>query len=202
MNYVEGTTRLQGFRKEIAAIRKQMRKVQASLEPQQVEDYVLKGRNGKVRLSQLFGDSDELFVVHNMGRACVYCTLWADGINGVYDHLADRAAFVVSSPDAPAAQEAFAESRGWRFPMVSHKGTTFAKDMGYGSEAGGWMPGISVFRREGERILRVSDAAFGPGDDFAAIWHILDLLPEGAADWSPQYKYGADRASAAAGCCT
>lgn len=201
MNYAEASKRLDGFRKEIARVRKKMRKVQAAIEPEEVEDVALAGPNGKVKLSDLFGDKDELFVIHNMGRSCVYCTLWADGVNGVYDHLADRAAFVVSSPDAPAAQKKFAESRGWRFPMVSHKGTTFAKAMGYGSEKDGWVPGVSVFRRKGKKILRVSDTAFSPGDDFASIWHFFDLLPDGSGDWEPQYKYRGKKKPAAAGCC-
>jgi predicted dithiol-disulfide oxidoreductase (DUF899 family) len=199
MNYAQGTRQLDGLRKEIAAIRKKMRKVQASLEPEEVEDYALEGPDGRVRLSQLFGDKDELFVVHNMGRSCVYCTLWADGVNGVYDHLADHAAFVVTSPDTPAAQRKFAAGRGWRFPMLSHRGTSFAADMGYGSAEKGWRPGISVFARRGETLLRVSDTGFGPGDDFSAVWHLFDLLPEGAGDWSPQYRYRARKA--AASCC-
>jgi hypothetical protein len=74
--------------------------------------------------------------------------------------------------------------------MVSHSGSTFAADMGYRSKEGGWLPGISVFRRDGNRILRVSDAGFGPGDDFCALWHIFDLLPGGAGDWQPKYRYG------------
>jgi hypothetical protein len=45
-----------------------------------------------------------------------------------------------------------------------------------------------VFRRDGNRILRVSDAGFGPGDDFCALWHIFDLLPGGAGDWQPKYR--------------
>jgi hypothetical protein len=49
----------------------------------------------------------------------------------------------------------------------------------------GWLPGVSVFVKQGERICRVSDNRFGPGDDFYAIY----LLPEGADSWQPQYKY-------------
>lgn len=201
MNYTHGTRQLRGFRKEIAQIRKKMRKVQASLAPEEVEDYVLDNGSGKVRLSDLFGDKDELFVVHNMGRSCTYCTLWADGVNGVYDHLADRAAFVVTSPDTPAAQKKFARSRGWKFPMLSHKGGAFASDMGYGSPEAGWRPGISVFKRENGKILRVSDAEFGPGDDFSQIWHIFDMLPEGVGEWSPRYRYGRRKMPAAMECC-
>jgi predicted dithiol-disulfide oxidoreductase (DUF899 family) len=72
--------------------------------------------------------------------------------------------------------------------MVSHRDTSFARDMGYQGD-NGWLPGVSVFRKQGQRITRVSDTRFGPGDDFCAIWHFFDLLPEGANDWQPQYKY-------------
>jgi predicted dithiol-disulfide oxidoreductase (DUF899 family) len=51
------------------------------------------------------------------------------------------------------------------------------------------LPGISVFKRDGKRIVRVSDARFEPGDDFCTLWHILDLVPEGVADWSPKFIY-------------
>jgi len=65
-------------------------------------------------LAGLFGRKDDLVVIHNMGSSCPYCTLWADGFNGLYDHLANRAAFALSSPDAPAAQKRFAEGpRDW-----------------------------------------------------------------------------------------
>ena len=133
-----------------------------------------------------------------MGRGCSYCTLWADGFNGVYDHLADRAGFVVASPNPVEAQKEFAASRGWRFPMVSHAGTSFTEDMGYfrpGADAfadklGSWFPGVSVFQKAGDAILRVSDAELGPYDDFCSVWHFLDLLPEGPAGWEPKARYG------------
>ena len=141
-----------------------------------------------MRLSELFGDKDTLFVIHNMGTTCRYCTLWADGFNGVLPHLQSRAAFVVSSPDEPARQQQFANSRGWKFPMVSHQGTSFAGDMGYASERG-FAPGISVFRKAGGRILRVSDTRMGPYDDFCSVYHFFDLIPGGAGDWAPQFKY-------------
>jgi predicted dithiol-disulfide oxidoreductase (DUF899 family) len=188
MSYKTTAKKMAEYRQQIAELRKKIRKAQASVEPEEVQDYNFTGVDGSIRLSELFGDKDDLFVIHNMGSSCPYCTLWADGYNGIYDHLANRAAFVVSSPDPPAKQKKFAAGRGWRFPMVSHEGTTFAQDMGYRSR-NGWMPGISVFKRDRDRILRVSDTGFGPGDDFCALWHIFDLLPEGAGDWQPKYRY-------------
>lgn len=189
MNYRESAAALAAYRGQIAELRRRMREVQAEIEPEPVADYALAMPDGTVRLADLFGGKADLFVIHNMGASCPYCTLWADGFNGIYDHLADRAAFVVSSPDPPEAQRRFAAGRGWRFPMVSHRGTTFAADMGYRSESGGWLPGISVFCRDRDRILRVADTGFQPDDDFCALWHFLDLLPEGAAGWKPQFSY-------------
>lgn len=188
MDYQATTKELNGYREQIAGLRKKMRELQSKIEPQPVEDYKLETTKGPVRLSGLFGDNDTLIVIHNMGASCPYCTLWADGFNGVAEHLADRAAFVVISPDAPDKQKQFADSRGWRFRMASHQGTSFAEDMGYKGESG-WLPGVSVFKKQDGGIVRVSDTALGPGDDFCAVWHLFDLIPEGAGDWAPQYKY-------------
>jgi predicted dithiol-disulfide oxidoreductase (DUF899 family) len=190
MNYKDTRDRIADYRQQIAALRVKMREAQAAVEPEDVRDYEFKTVEGKTRLSDLFDGKEDLFVIHNMGTSCAHCTLWADGFNGIYHHIADRAAFVVVSPDPPSAQKKFAASRGWRFPMVSHDGSTFAQDMGYRSEKGGWRPGISVFKRNGGRILRVADTSLSPRDDFCTLWHMLDLLPESAAGWQPKFKYG------------
>jgi predicted dithiol-disulfide oxidoreductase (DUF899 family) len=189
MKYALASEKIAAYRRDIRDIHQKVRAAQAEAEPQEVQDYEFQTTAGTVRLSQLFGDHEDLMVVHNMGSTCPGCTLWADGYNGVHHHVITRAAFVVSSPDTPEAQKVFAQSRGWKFPMVSHMGTTFAADMGYRSDTGGWRPGISVFKREGQKILRVSDAAWSPGDDFCSVWHYFNLLPGGAAGWMPKLSY-------------
>jgi predicted dithiol-disulfide oxidoreductase (DUF899 family) len=189
MMYRDTAAKLAAYRGEIAELRRKMREVQAAIEPEAVRDYEFATTEGPARLSQLFGAKHDLFVIHNMGRSCPHCTLWADGFNGIYQHIADRAAFVVVSPDPPGVQQIFAAGRGWRFPMASHQGTSFAVDMGYRSPDGGWLPGVSVFRLDGDRILRVADTRFEPSDDFCTLWHLLDLLPEGATDWHAKFAY-------------
>lgn len=195
MKYREGSRRLVAYRNRIASLRRRMRDVQRRIEPQPVDDYTFASTKGPIRLSQLFGGKRDLIVIHNMGSGCPYCTLWADGYNGLYAHLATRAAFIVTSPDPPAGQRRFARSRGWRFPMVSHQGTTFAADMGYRSREGRWLPGLSAFRRGRDGIVRISDAGSSPGDDFCAAWHLFDLLPDGAAGWQPRLRYAGARRS-------
>lgn len=192
MNYSETKSALEAKRAQITSIRDEMRALQAEVEPQAVEDYELSGWGGPVRLSQLFSDKPNLIVIHNMGRACSSCTMWADGFNGVYDHLASRAAFVVSSPDPVEVQKAFAAGRGWRFPMVSHADTSFALDMGYrrpDAGHGGYSPGVSAFRKEGDRILRLSDTELGPMDDFCVYYHLMEMLPGGDAGFTPRFSY-------------
>jgi len=130
-----------------------------------------------------------------MGAGCPACTMWADGFNGVYDHLAALAAFVLASPNPVEVQKRFAESRGWRFPIVSYGASHFAEDMGYrhrdpdDERTGGWNPGVSIFRREGDSILRLTDAEFGDYDAFCALWAFYSLIPDPDPNWKPSYSY-------------
>ncbi len=188
MSYRDTVVQLNDYRRQIAGIRSEMRTLQAQVEPEVARDYVFGTPEGKVALSALFGDKPDLFIIHNMGKSCPACTMWADGFNGVLAHLENRAAFVVTSPDDPQTQAAFAASRGWRFRMVSHANTSFAADMGYRGE-NGWHPGISVFRQENGQILRVSDTGLGPGDEFCAVYNFFELLPDGPAGFRPKFAY-------------
>src|ERR1700688_4138403 len=117
MKYAAGSEIMGIYRREIADIRQKMRAVQAEIEPQEVDDYEFKTPAGTVRLSELFGDHEDLMVVHNMGTSCAGCTLWGDGYNGVHHHVITRAAFAVSSPDTPAVQQKLAQARRWKFRM-------------------------------------------------------------------------------------
>jgi predicted dithiol-disulfide oxidoreductase (DUF899 family) len=185
VKYDEGNRQLAKLRQKIDAIRSDMRKVTATMEPAPVEEHVFDTVEGNVTLTSLFDRMDELIIIHNMGSTCAYCTLWADGYNGLYPHIKRRAAFVVASPDPPLRQAVFARGRGWRFPMVSDRGAAFAAKMGYATADGRCRPGLSVLQRQSGRLLRVVDAASCPHDDFCALWHLFDLLPGGASNWTP-----------------
>jgi predicted dithiol-disulfide oxidoreductase (DUF899 family) len=175
---------------ELRRCREEVARLRRALPPRPVRDYTLAGAGGTpVTLGVLFGDRDDLIVVHNMGASCAYCTLWADGFNGVVPHLESRAAFVVVSPDDPSAQERFARGRGWRFRMASSRGTTFRADLGF-EQGENLLPGVSVLHRDaGGTITEVGRDEFGPGDPYCAVYHLFDLLPGGAGDWEPRYTY-------------
>ena len=172
----------------------ELTRLRAERPAEEVKDYTLTGPGGaELSLGEMFGERDDLIVVHNMGRSCAYCTLWADEFNGVLPHLMDRTRFVVTSPDLPDEQVAFAEERGWKFPMYSVDGTSFAADMGFHTQEGpypGYQPGVSSFHKRADGgIERVAHATFGPGDTYCGFWHYLDLLKDREDGWSPKFKY-------------
>lgn len=182
---------IETLEQEILEKSRRLADLKRAMPRERVDDYVLAGWDGPVTLSSLFGGKKDLIVVHNMGKGCRYCTLWADGFNGVWRHLADRAGFVVCSPDAAETQKIFAASRQWGFPMVSGHGSTFIQDMGFRGEKS-WMPGVSTFHlAEDGSIERVARAEFGPYDLFCGVWHLIALLADGENGWEPRYTYEA-----------
>ena len=182
---------IESLLRQIHELKERLSRARRDAPREPTRDYELRRADGSpVRLSELFGDRDDLLVVHNMGKGCVYCTLWADGFTGYLPHLLDRAAFALCSNDEPETARAFAESRGWDFPVVSGAGSGFARDMGFASEDGKPWPGVSAFRRAQDgSIVRTGSAPFGPGDDFCPPWPLFDLLEGGAGDWGPKYSY-------------
>jgi predicted dithiol-disulfide oxidoreductase (DUF899 family) len=176
---------------ELMKLRAKVAEVRRKIPPQEVKDYSFTGSSGeKIKLSEMFGAKDELILIHNMGRSCRYCTLWADGFNGFTKHFESRAAFAVTSPDDHETQRKFAIERGWNFRLYSTEGTTFKRDMGFANENDDPLPGVSIFRKEADgRIVHVTKNYFGPGDDYCSIWHFFDLLPSTTDEWEPQYHY-------------
>lgn len=182
---------LAAISEQIEALQKRRREIYSESTGEVVQDYQFKNQDGtEIRLSELFGDRDELIVVHNMGRRCTYCTLWADGFNGLWKHVGNRAPFIVISPDEPDIQCEFANSRGWTFPMASCAGSTFTKDMNMEEATGEFWPGISTFTKAQDGTIRRHAYSYlGPGDPFCSAWHMFDMLPAGENDWSPKYEY-------------
>ncbi len=173
--------------RQIYELKEELAKARKSVEPEVVQDFSFETLSGSRTLSSLFGEKSDLFVVHNMGKQCAWCTLWADGFSGYLRHILTRAEFVVCSPDSPADQSAIATARGWKFPMVSDTSKEFTTAMGYYTEADGWWPGISAFHKnENGTITRTGREIFGPGDDYCMVWPMFGLLKDGLGDWAPQ----------------
>ncbi|MBX3119525.1 MAG: DUF899 family protein [Fimbriimonadaceae bacterium] len=180
----ELTAKIESMKKELAQLK---REELGDIVP----DYELDALDGsKVRLSELFGDKRDLIMVHNMGKRCTYCTMWADGFIGLAPHILDRTAFVLVSADDPETAREFSASRGWNYPVVSGKDSSFTRELGFYNETDGYWPGASTFYKNDDgTITRVSMTYFGPGDDFNPGWHFFDLLKDGDNDWQPKYVY-------------
>lgn len=154
----------------------------------EVENYTFSTLDGDVTLLDLFGDSDRLLMIHNMGQGCRYCTLWADGFNGFLPHLESVMSVVLVSKDAPDVQRTFANSRNWRFRLASHGGGQYIQEQTV-MEGERNTPGAVVYEREGSSIRRKNAAIFGPGDLYCSIWNLLGMAGLNAAEWTPQYNY-------------
>jgi len=186
--------RLTEITQQLKALQQERRNLLRESAHMIVDNYIftIQG-NQPLSLLDLFGNHRDLIVVHNMGSSCVYCTLWADGFNGMLPALTNRTAFVLASPDTPDEQQRFAKSRGWHFTMVSTHNTSFTHDMGFTTEHNGTlytMPGFSSFYRHDDgSIERVSKDYFGPGDEYCALWAMFSALKEGPNYWTPDYSY-------------
>lgn len=185
------TLTIEELEKDIDAKKKQLAELRRAQPRAAVQDFTFDSPQGAVRLSELFDGRKDLLIIHNMGEACRYCMLWADGLNGVLPHLQNRTAVVMVNPDPVDQQQRFAKSRGWNYRIVRDATGDFSKAMGmHGEEPGSFWPGATgLTMSESGTIERVASAPFGEGDDFCATWHLLDLLADGWNKWEPQYKY-------------
>lgn len=182
---------IENLQKEILDKKKRLIELKHNLPPEKVENHSFRAWDGtEPDLADLFGDHDELILIHNMGKRCPYCTLWADGFNSLRHHLENRAAFVVASPDDTDTQKEFAAGRDWKFKMVSYGDNSFVKDLGFLHDKDDYWPGVSAFKKDDDgKIYRTAWSYFGPGDDFCSVWHLFDLLEKGPDGWEPQYSY-------------
>ena len=190
----ENQERIESLHAQIQKLTTELKGLQKSETAVDVGEYRFSSSEGELGLMDLFGDQDDLIVIHNMGKVCVYCTTYADGINGILQHLESRCAVALLSPDPVQIQKDFAFSRGWEFRMISSHdhGEVFNADMGFyqaeGEMAGVW-PGFSCFHKDGESISRTGFSHFDPGDEFCVLFPMITLLKDGQGEWHPEYQY-------------
>jgi predicted dithiol-disulfide oxidoreductase (DUF899 family) len=190
MKYHDIQNQIEAKYEEIAALRKKQIEISKSLGLEEVANYIFTDTNGsKVVLEDLFGTHDELILIHNMGKNCPYCTLWADGFIGMYRHITTRCGFVLASPNSHQELADFATMRNWTFPCVSAQENSFSIDMGFQitNEEGknSLMPGYTTFVKKEGKIFRVACDTFGPGDFYAPIWSFIEMLHHTDKPWRP-----------------
>ena len=121
-------TEIQALEMELYEKTLRLHELKKQLPSRVVPDYSFSSLNGDVSLRELFAGKETLLAIHNMGQGCRYCTLWGDGMNGFLPHMEAHVAVVMLSKDDPETQQRFANSRQWRFRMVSHGGGVYAEE--------------------------------------------------------------------------
>ena len=173
---------------QIARLTARLNQLRKDVTPVPVPEYRFETLSGEVTLLDLFGNQQRLLAIHNMGQGCRYCTLWADGFNGLLGHLESAMSVVLLSKDAPRLQRDFASSRHWRFRLASHGGGDYIREQTVMKDADN-VPGAVIYERSGDRVLRRSSAVFGPGDLYCSMRNLLALAGIGTDEWTPQYRY-------------
>lgn len=180
------TDEIRALEEQMEGLAQQLFAARAKAPAEPVGDFEFQTANGPVSLRSLFGDKKALIVIHNMGKSCSYCTLWADNLQGTKAALETEAALVISSPDDPVTQAEIAAQRGWTTRMVSDATGDFSRTMGFLTESDGWWPGTSTFRLTDDgQIVRTGRTVFGPGDAFCPTWHFFSLLGISEETWTP-----------------
>ena len=156
------------------------------------KDYVFDGPDGKASLLDLFDGRRQLIFYHFMfapgvegwpTAGCPGCSQFVDNI-GHLAHLHARDTSLVLVSRAPLANlQRYQARMGWRIPWFSSAGSDFNTDFGLTSDAGETF-GLSVFFRDGDRVLR-SYFTTGRGvEALGSVWTFLDLTPLGRQeDW-------------------
>lgn len=182
--------RIKELESELYQKQMELNALRREAEPVEVRNYSFTTLEGKVSLLELFGDKETLFLIHNMGSGCRYCTLWADGLNAFLPHLESQFAIALVSKNSPLDQRRMANDRGWRFRMASHGGGEYIEEQSLNEEGSDKnYPGLVCYVRKKDTIFRKNRVTFGPGDEFCSIWNILSLAGFDDSSWTPQFHY-------------
>ncbi len=120
---------------------------------------------------------------------CPSCTALLDQLDGAVEHVEPFMSLAVVAQAPLEHLLTFARERGWRrLRLLSAGGTTYNRD--YHGDAGGPMPMMNVFRRDGGTIRHFwgSELLYAPtepGQDprhvgtLEPAWNLFDMTPEG-----------------------
>lgn len=177
------------------------------------KDYRFKDMNGNdVGMADLFGSHDALVTYFWMygpdrERPCPMCTNLLGPLAANAKDLMERVALAVVGRSTVERQVAFAQERDWHdLKFYQTVGDDYALDFGdLDPESGSEYPVIAVFKKDGnasnskvrlfwkgEMTGTMADEGKDPrgGPDFAPLWTVLDLTPEGRGDkWYPKLEY-------------
>lgn len=175
------------------------------------EDYFFDGVDGPVRMSELFGDKDTLYLYNFMYRPgekglalegpCPACTSIIDGVDGTARHLRQAVAVAVIAKVPIERFRAWGDERGWRFArLLSSANNTYNRDYLAEDENELQRPVASVFTKRDGAIRHfwsseLLAAPTEPGehprhvDYMWPFWAMQDRTPEGRTVSEPKLEY-------------
>jgi predicted dithiol-disulfide oxidoreductase (DUF899 family) len=166
------------------------------------------GAQGETTLLGLFAGKQQLALWHFMfapdwQKPCKSCSFWADGYNGVAEHMAHRDTALVATSRAPHEKlAATAERMGWTFPWFSCD-SAFAEDFAVSfspeqiasgevtynyrktSTRMSDLPGFSAFIRDGETVFHTYSTYERGLDMMNVAYQMLDLTALGRQEHGP-----------------
>jgi predicted dithiol-disulfide oxidoreductase (DUF899 family) len=189
------------------------------------KEYVFDGLSGKVTLAELFDGRSQLFIKHFMmgpgqKRQCVGCSLEADHVQGILEHLENHDVSYVAVARAPIEEiEEIRKRMGWRFTWVSSHASGFNYDFNVSftpdqiaarsayvnfRQADPGLEDLSgdsvFFKDEAGQVFHTYSSYGRGGEAFLGIYRFLDRMPKGReengpthslADWArPRNMYG------------
>jgi predicted dithiol-disulfide oxidoreductase (DUF899 family) len=149
--------------------------------------YRLAGQTGEVSLADMFEGRRQLLLYHFMyapgtdgypEAGCPGCSMFVDQVgHQAHFHARDTTLALVSR--APLEQlEAYRRRMGWTLPWYSSQDSDFNRDFGV-TRDDGEIFGLSVFIRDGDRILRTYFTDGRGVEALGSVWTFLDLTPLG-----------------------
>jgi predicted dithiol-disulfide oxidoreductase (DUF899 family) len=183
------------------------------------KDYVFEGPGGPASLLDLFEGRDQLIVQHFMfdpdwDEGCPVCSYQADNV-GELGHLHARNTTYAAVSRAPVSKiEPFRQRMGWAFPWYSSFGSDFNYDFHVTNDEAvtpveynfrsaqelvdrgepwaarpGEQGGLSVFRRDGDAVLRTW-SGYGPVIQLLCTTdQLLDLTSLGRQDETADLRH-------------
>jgi len=174
--------------------------------PDETFEEIRDGQRQPVKLSELFTDPAKPLILmqfmYGRGQSspCPMCTMWADGYDGAIPHIEQRANFAVLVAGDVGDFSAYARERGWQnLRLVSAAGSKLKAELGFESEDGGQLPGVSVYTRAADgsvthaysQCAMFGERGFRGMDLLSPVWSYFDLLPDGRGEFFPGKAYEA-----------
>ncbi|HEX2468298.1 MAG TPA: DUF899 family protein [Solirubrobacterales bacterium] len=196
------------------------------------EDYVFQGAGPEgaltdVRMSELFAPGKDSLVIYSFmfpravdddrpgpatGKTaelalaegpCPSCVALLDQLDPAIGHAGQQINFAAVAKTSADRLLTFGEERGWKhLRLLSSAGNTYNRDYHGEGEAGGQIPMLNVFHRDGDEIRHfwATELMIAPADPgqhprhvgtLEPVWNLFDLTREGRpSDWDEQLSYG------------